>query len=400
MDKSPVQIGVGTLEITNEEKSAVMEVLDSNRLSYGPKSREFESRFAGFHDSKFAVLVNSGTSALRIAIACLKETENWKEGDEVIVPAVTFVATANVIIDHGLVPVFTDCDSNTYNIDPAKIEEKITDRTRAIMSVHLFGQIADMDPIMEIAKKHNLKVIEDSAETMGVDYKGRKTGSFGDISCFSTYAAHLIVTGVGGFAVTNNPKYAEILRSLANHGRDGIYLSIDDDKDVKDENFKEVVRRRFRFVRPGYSFRLTEMESAIGLCQLDKLPNMLKTRNENAEVLMKGLSKFSNSIQLPYYDKEKQGHAFMMFPLAIKEDAGFTKDELVQYLEEWNIETRDMLPLINQPVYEYMNIDQKAYPVADWINRCGFYIGCHQGLTQDNLQYITNVFDKFFSSKS
>ena len=163
MDKSTVQIGVGTLEITDEEKSAVMEVLDSNRLSYGPKSREFEEKFAKLHDNKFAVLVNSGTSALRIAIACLKEVENWKDGDEVIVPAITFVATANVVIDHGLVPVFVDCDPKTYNIDPSKIEEKITDRTRAIMPVHLFGQIADMDPIMEIAKRHNLKAIEDSA---------------------------------------------------------------------------------------------------------------------------------------------------------------------------------------------------------------------------------------------
>jgi perosamine synthetase len=400
MDKSTVQIGVGTLEITDEEKSAVMEVLDSNRLSYGPKSREFEEKFAKLHDNKFAVLVNSGTSALRIAIACLKEVENWKDGDEVIVPAITFVATANVVIDHGLVPVFVDCDPKTYNIDPSKIEEKITDRTRAIMPVHLFGQIADMDPIMEIAKRHNLKVIEDSAETMGVTYKGKKAGSFGDISCFSTYVAHLIVTGVGGFAVTSNPKYAEVLRSLANHGRDGIYLSIDDDKNLEEEKSKEVIRRRFRFVRPGYSFRLTEMESAIGICQLDKLSNMLKIRNKNAEVLMENLSKFSSSIQLPSFDKEKQEHAFMMFPIVIKKDVGFTKDELVQFLEEWNIETRDMLPLINQPVYEYMNIDQKEYPVADWINNYGFYISCHQGLTQDNLQYITNVFDKFFSSKS
>ena len=115
---------------------------------------------------------------------------------------------------------------------------------------------------------------------------------------------------------------------------------------------------------------------------------------------MENLSKFSSSIQLPSFDKEKQEHAFMMFPIVIKKDVGFTKDELVQFLEEWNIETRDMLPLINQPVYEYMNIDQKEYPVADWINNYGFYISCHQGLTQDNLQYITNVFDKFFSSKS
>ena len=210
--KRDEQIGVGTLVLTDEEKAAVNRVLESNRLSYGPMSKEFEKGFAEKHDSQFAILVNSGTSALRIAIACLKEVHGWKPGDEIILPALTFVATANVIIDHGFTPVFVDCDSKTYNIDPTKIEEKITSKTKAIIPVHLFGQTADMDPIMKIAKSHDLIVIEDSCETMGVTYNGKKTGSFGDISCFSTYVAHLIVTGVGGFAVTSNPKYAEILR--------------------------------------------------------------------------------------------------------------------------------------------------------------------------------------------
>jgi perosamine synthetase len=397
MNRSEEQIGVGTLELTEAEKKGVMEVLESNRLSYGPKSRQFEKEFAEKHDSKFAVLVNSGTSALRIAIACLKETEGWCDGDEIIVPALTFVATVNVVIDHGFIPVFVDCDAQTYNMDPSKIKEKITNRTKAIIPVHLFGQTAELDPIMEIATQHNLKVIEDSCETMGVNYKGKKTGSFGDISCFSTYVAHLVVTGVGGFAVTSNPKYAEILRSLANHGRDGIYVSIDDDKNLSEERFKEVVRRRFRFVRPGYSFRLTEMEAAIGLEQLRSLDVMIQTRQKNAHFLIDQLSQFNEWIQLPSYDKSTHEHAFMLFPIVLRTES---KDDLVQHLEEWNIETREMLPLINQPVYEHLNIVQEDYPVADWVNRSGFYIGCHQGLTEEQMSYMVKVFADFFSKRS
>ena len=161
-------------------------------------------------------------------MACLKESENWKDGDEIICPALTFISTSNMILQNSLKPVFIDVDPFIYNIDYKRIEEKITKKTKAIMVVHLFGQPADMSEILMIAKKHKLKIIEDSCETMLVKYKGKSVGSFGDISCFSTYVAHLLVTGVGGLAVTNNPKYAEIMRSFANHGRDGIYISIDE----------------------------------------------------------------------------------------------------------------------------------------------------------------------------
>lgn len=175
MQISEKQIGVGTLEITEKERSYVLDVLANNRLSYGSYSKKFERAFAELHDMKYGIFVNSGTSALSIAIACLKELGNWHDGDEILVPALTFVATANVVLEHGLVPVFVDCQPDTYNIDPEKIEERITERTRAIMPVHLFGLAADMDPIMAIARTHNLRVIEDSCETIGVSYreKGR-----------------------------------------------------------------------------------------------------------------------------------------------------------------------------------------------------------------------------------
>ncbi len=397
MKRYPTQLGVGTLQLTAGEKANVMKVLESNRLSYGPFIREFEKRFAQMHGCDYAVFVNSGTNALSIAVACLKEVGGWKDGDEVLMPALTFVATANVILEHNLMPVFVDCDPKTYNIDPEKIEARITKKTRAIMPVHLFGQIADMDPILAIATGHNLKIIEDSCETVGVNYRGKPAGSFGDISCFSTYVAHLVVTGVGGLAVTNNKQYVEIIRSLANHGRDNIYVSIDDDKDIDGAKFHEVIRRRFRFIRRGYSCRGTEMEAAIGIGQLERFGEILQSRQSNAAALIELLKPFEKFLQLPWYDSKKQEHAFMMFPIVVRDDAPFKKIDLIQHLEDWNVETREMMPLINQPCYEWMKINAKDYPVADWVNRCGFYIGCHQGFGEKELTYIRDVFAEFFS---
>jgi perosamine synthetase len=397
VDKS--KLGVGCFDIPPNARKYLNDVLDSRRISYGPYLQRFEKKFSADHGARFGIMVNSGTSALRIAVACLKETEGWQEGDEILVPAVTFVATSNVVIDHDLMPVFVDVDPLNYNIDPTKIEEKITSRTKAIMVVHLFGQPADMNPIMAIAKKHKLKVIEDSCETMYANYEGKSVGSFGDIACFSTYVAHLIVTGVGGIAVTSNKKYAEIMRSLANHGRDGIYMSIDDAKGKKGEALKEVVTRRFSFIRPGYSFRLTELEGALGCAQLEIVSKTFAKRRENALYLIEKLRPLEKYFQLPWYPPDVD-HVFMMFPIVIRKDAGVTKEDLTLYLENKGIETRDMLPLINQPFYkEKFKIRQEDYPVADWINNFGFYVGCHQQMSKTELDYIVTTLFDFYKTK-
>ncbi len=389
------QIGVGSAQISDREKQYVNEVLNSNRLSHGKFLSAFESQFSELHGCKYAMMMNSGTSALRVAIACLKECEDWQDGDEVLVPAITFVATSNVVIDHGLRPVFVDVDSRTYNIDPAKIEEKITKRTRAIMPVHLFGQPCAMDPIMEIARRHNLKVIEDSCETMFVKYRGKPVGSFGDISCFSTYVAHLLVTGVGGLALTNNDEYAVVIKSLMNHGRDTIYLHIDDEKNLDKQVFFQLVQRRFRFVRLGYSFRATEMEGALGLGQLEIKDSILKTRQENARYFIERLKPYERYLQLPWHPEDVE-HAFMMFPIVVRAGAPFTKQDLIFFLEENNIETRDMLPLLNQPIYiKLFGALEDKYPVAKWINNNGFYIGSHQGLSPAEREYIIATFIEF-----
>ena len=175
------QIGVGGVQLGAEEKRLLNQVIDSNRLSYGPMTKEFEEVFAAEHDSAYGIFCNSGTSALHIALAALKIKYGWKDGDEVIVPSTTFVATSNIVIHNNMVPVFVDIDERTYNINPELIQDRITYKTRAIIPVHLFGLPADMDPIMEIAEKWHLKIIEDSCECMFAKYKGRKVGSFGEV---------------------------------------------------------------------------------------------------------------------------------------------------------------------------------------------------------------------------
>ena len=297
-------IGVGGLEITKEDKQMVNRVLDSNRLSYGPYSKKFEEEFARIHDSKFAIFTNSGTSSLHIAVAALKEKYAWNDGDEVIVPAVTFVATSNVVLHNGLVPIFVDVDPNTFNIDTSKIEEKISERTKAIIPVHLLGLPADMDPIINIAKKHRLKIIEDSAETMFARYKGRAVGSLGDIGCFSTYIAHYIVTGVGGLNTTADKDLAIRLRSLMNHGRDSIYLNIDDDNTDDKQKLREIISKRFKFVTLGHSFRATEMEAALGLSQLNRKDEIIARRKIIAAKYLKGLSDLNEYLQFQKLQKE------------------------------------------------------------------------------------------------
>ncbi len=391
-DLQPV-IGVGTLNISPRARALVNEVLDSNRLSYGPMTRRFEAGFAQAHGCRFGVMSNSGTSALLVALAALKELHGWADGDEVILPAVTFAGTANVVIHARMRPVLVDVDPIHYELDPEKIEAAVTSRTRALIPVHVFGQPCEMDPVLELARRYGLRVIEDSAETMFARYKGRSVGSLGEIGCFSTYAAHLLTTGVGGLNTTDNPEYAEKLRSLINHGRDSTYLNIDDDDRKSPEELRRIVARRFSFVSLGYSFRLTEMEAALGLAQLEVGAEMIARRRTNAAWLTGKLSGHEAFLQLPRI-RPGCDHSFMMYPIVLRDRK---KDALVNFLEQNRVETREMLPLTNQPLYQrLLGIGEADYPVAGWINRSGFYIGCHQDLSSDDLDRIVELFDRFF----
>lgn len=398
LKRYPQKIGVGGAVITPYAKLLVNRVLDSGRISYGPMLRRFEADFARLCERKFAISANSGTSALQVALHALKEKDGWREGDEVIVPAITFVATSNVVLQNRLTPVFVDVEPYTYHIDPKKIEGKITKRTRAIMPVHLFGMSADMDAVMAIAKKYKLRVVEDSCEAVGVGYKGRPVGTLGDIACFSTYMAHLITTGVGGLALTNDPDIAVRMKSLVNHGRDSIYVSMDDDKGLIGKARFDVANKRFNFVSVGYSYRMTELEGALGIAELKYLKKNIRLRQRYAAYLLKGMKRYARFLQLPTRPDERE-HAYMMFSMVIK-DPRILRDELVAWLEDWNVETRYMMPLINQPIYAKLFGDlESKYPVAARINHQGFYIGCHPEMDRKTMDYILAVFEAFFTQK-
>jgi len=393
------KIPMGTLNIGPYAKRLIKKTLDKNRLSYGELSRKFENQFAKLHNVKYAVYTISGTCALQMALHALKRTHKWQDGDEVIVPAITFIATSNVVLQNNLKPVFVDVLPDTYNIDSSKIEEKITKNTRAIIPVHMYGLPADMDEIQRIAKKYRLKIIEDACEAVGAKYKNKPVGSMGDLGCFSTYVVHIITTGVGGLVTTNNPEYAVKVKSLMNHGRDSIYLTIDDDDNLAKRTNKEafrMVNRRFSFIDLGYSYRLTEMEAALGLEQLRKINQIIKKRQAHAKYLIKGLQEFKELIQLPTIPEDRT-HVFLGFPIVIK-DKKISRNELVLFLEKNGIETRYMMPLLNQPIYKEIfgeDIESK-YPVAKHINNYGFYIGCFPELTKKDLDYVIYILKKAF----
>lgn len=366
-------IDVGTLRLTANHHKMVMKALKSNRLSYGPLTDEFEKKFARVHGKKFGVFTNSGTSALTATIHAMKILYGWKDGDEIIIPATTFVATYNVVLHNNLKPVMVDVGED-LNINPNLIEYKITKKTRAIMPVHLLGKPAKMGAILRIARKHKLKVIEDSCETMFM----RGVGT-GHVACFSFYVAHLLVTGVGGMAITSDKKLADMIRSLIFHGRDNKYLQIDDDNTPT----REIIDARFRFNYPGYSFRGTEVEAALGLVELKNYGRMILKRQMNAMRLAIWLANY-NALPIEYYT---ENHAFMMFPMMV-----LGRDDLILHLEKNGITTRTLMPLINQPYIEVKG----RYPVSEDILDKGILIGCHQDLTKKEIYYIIEKIKEFY----
>lgn len=387
-------IAIADLRIGKQAKKYVKTVLDSNRLSYGPFTEKFEKQFAKLHNRKFATLTNSGTSALQVAIHALKEKYSWDEGDEIIVPAITFIASSNSIIHNNLKPVFVDVERDFYCIDARKIEAAVTKKTKAIMPVHLFGQSADMKPILAIAKRHNLKTIEDSCEAMFINYNNKPVGSLGDIAVFSTYVAHIIVTGVGGIAVTNDESLAIMMKSLMFHGRDNIYLKIEDDDTQDKIKLNSLVERRFQFEHVGYSYRATEMEAALGLAEVERKDKIVKDRIKVGKLLNKHLNMFGKFFQLPQTRKHSD-HIYMLYPIVIR-DKRIDKEDLLLYLEENGVETRLFMPLLSQPIYKKLFGDiEEKYSVAKQLVKAGFIIGSHPYLTLDDILYVQNLFKTY-----
>jgi dTDP-4-amino-4,6-dideoxygalactose transaminase len=322
-------------------------------------------------------------------LQALKEKYGWQDNHEVVCPALTFVASYNIILHNNMVPVLADIDPVTYNLDPWALEEAITDDTRCVVAVHLFGQPCDMTAIDQVVRIANwnredeekIRIIEDSCETMFAEHNGKVVGSWGDVACFSMYVAHILTTGVGGISTTNDPDLAMRMRSLVNHGRDGIFFS--------DDHSHEQMSRRFRFTSIGHSFRITELEAALGVAQLETWPVMIGQRQKNARYLISYIDKhLSEHLQTPSIAPGNT-HSFMMLPLFLEHG---DKWKLCDWLESNGIETRECLPLTNQPVY---NINQDLYPEAKWINEQGFYIACHQGLSKADLDWMLDMLQEY-----
>lgn len=380
------RIGIGTADITPADQARVGEVLRSGRLSAGPQTEAFEAGVAALAGRRFGNFLNSGTGALQMALQALKEQRGWADGAEVLVPATTFVASVNTILYAGLTPRLVDVDPQTYTIDPAAAEAAVNPRTVALMAVAIGGLPPALGDLVAIAERRRLVLIEDSAEAIGVRRDGLPTGGAGTVGCYSTYMAHLLTTGVGGLTVTDDAALHTRIRSLMNHGRDPIYLRIDDDERVDDERLRAIVAGRYRFVSRGQSFRATEMEAAIGLGQLERLAANLAARGRVACELH---AHFAAHGLTPQAVPAGAEHAYMFFAATARDRAH--RDRLLVAFERAGIETRELLPILGQPCYADLGFDPAATPVAAGLLERAFYIGCHQGMNAEDIAHVATV---------
>lgn len=399
--KRKMQISFGTVSVASHSKKLIKQILNSNRLSNGRYVRDFEKRFACLVGTKEAVAVSSGTDADALALAVLHDF-GAKWGDEIIVPALSFVSTGNAVLQAGFKPVFVDIERKTLNIDPSRIEQAITKKTKAIMPVHLMGKPADMDTITSLAKKYRLYVIEDAAEAHGATYKDKKVGSLGDMAAFSLYLAHIITTIEGGVVTTNNIKFAEIIRSLRNHGRACkckiCIINTNSSYCPKRFGYKDRTDIRFIFERIGFSSKMNELEAAIGIGNLEIYPTILNKRKKNLYYLMEKFKKFSPYITTikkePY--EEIGPHAF---PIIIQEKAKFTRNQLVDYLAKRGIDSRSLFSSMPTQCagFEFLGYKRGNFPHAEYIGNNGIHIGIHQDLDKKECDYFIDTLEQFLS---
>lgn len=356
--------------LKGNELKYITEAVKTNWISSSGKFiEEFEEKFSGYCNVKHGVSCSSGTAALHLAL----EAIGVSKGDEVIIPTFTMIASCNAVIYAGAKPVLVDSELDTWNIDISKIEEKITNKTKAIMIVHTYGHPVDMDKIKKIANKHNILIIEDAAEAHGAEYKGKKTGSLGDIACFSFYANKIITTGEGGMVVTNNEKWAERAASLRNH-----FFG----------------KTRFLHKEIGYNYRLTNMQAAVGLAQLEKLDDYVDARRNNAKSYNKLLSNVKGIRTPP--EAEWAKNVYWMYGILVKQDFKVDMPKLRDILIKKGIDTRTFfIGMHKQPAY--MKNDKRfpdisgSYPISDKLEREGFYLPSSSHLTKDQISYISNT---------
>ena len=322
---------------SEEEEKIMLEVLRSGWVAQGPKVREFEKAVADYTGARFAIAVNSCTSALQMAL----EIAGVGPGDEVIVPSFTFIATANSVVHTGARPVFADIDPRTYNIDPSAIETALTPKTKAIMTVDQVGMPSDLDSIQAIAAKHHLKVIEDAACAIGSEYKGRKIGALVELTCFSFHPRKLITSGEGGMITTSDAEYADRAKVLVSHG-----ASVSDL--VRHQSAKAVFEE---YKVCGYNFRMSDLQAAIGLAQMKKLEEILKRRRALAARYNEAFSEITEVI--PPFVPEGYAANYQSYLLRITPKAKRGRDEIIQYLLDRGISTRRGIMAIHlEPAYK------------------------------------------------
>jgi len=319
--------------VGKEEKQAVMKVIESGMIACGPRVEEFEKQFAAFVGTKYAVATTSGTTALHLALLSVGVTS----GDEVILPSFSFIASANSVLFCDAKPVFCDVNSKTFNIDVKRIDSLITEKTKAIMPVHLYGQPADMKPILEIAEKHGLNIIGDAAQAHGAKYNGKMIGSFGDAECFSYYPTKNMTTGEGGMITTDNEDLAERIYSLRNHGR-------------------EKTKWGYEHGRLGYNYRMTDIAAAIGLEQLKKLPHFNQKRREHAQYFNEKLGGVEE-VETPYV-LENTEHVYHQYTIKCNK-----RDAFIQQLKNNDVGYGIYYP---KPLHFYNHL--KKYEHSDLKN--------------------------------
>lgn len=398
-----MKIAFGTISITKESKKLINKILDSGRLSNGRYVREFEKRFADLVGIKEAVATSSGSDALALALAVLYDFGARRQ-DEIILPALSFVATGNAVLQAGFTPIFVDIDKKTLNIDPSRIERVITKKSRAIIAVHLMGKPADMKTINRIARKHKLLVIEDAAESYGATYHGKNVGRLADMAAFSLYVAHLVTTIEGGIVVTDKPEFADILRSLRSHGRacncKECVLNISSAYCEKRFKYDRNIDMRFAFERIGFSSKMNELEAAVGLGYLDIYKDILEKRRRNLEYLKDKFRRFH-----PYLSTITENNNEVIgphaFPIIIEDEASFTREELTGYLEKNDIETRTLFSSMPTqcPGFKFLGYRMGDFPNAEYIGDHGLHIGIHQELEKEHLDYFVDCLEKFLIKK-
>jgi perosamine synthetase len=353
--------------LDHQESDRVMDCLNSGWISsQGAYIPEFERSFSEFCQSRFGVATSNGTTALHLALLTL----GIGPGDEVIVPALSFIASANVVVYTGARPVFADVDEKTWTLDPALIQPLITSRTKAIMPVHLYGHPTHMDPIMELARKHHLWVVEDAAEAHGAEYKGQKVGSLGDMGCFSFYGNKIISTGEGGMLVTNNEAWVEKARVLRDHG----------------------MSKTQKYWHPllGYNFRMTNIQAAIGLGQMTKIEQLIVYKRQIADYYRQGFKDIPGII-LPA-EEEWARSVFWLFNILLRPEINKKRDDLMALLSQEEVESRPIFyPIPAMPPYQ----GQGSFPVSEQLSACGISLPSGFKLTHSQQDNIINVVQKF-----